>query len=73
LLSDRGGSLRRAYRAASLFGLVPGRVTFVIDKQGIVRHVSRSLFSAEHHITQSLDVVRRLVAESPKAATPEPP
>ena len=39
LLSDRDGSLRNAYRVPKTLGFLPSRVTYVIDKAGIVRHV----------------------------------
>lgn len=63
LLSDREGSLRKSYRVPKTLGILPGRVTFVIDKQGIIRHVFRALFSAEKHVTEALKVVRELVRE----------
>lgn len=54
LLSDRGGALRKLYGVPSTFGLVPGRVTYIIDKDGIVRHIFSSLFKAEKHIDEAL-------------------
>jgi thioredoxin-dependent peroxiredoxin len=35
LLSDTDGSVRRAYGVKKSLGLIPGRVSFVIDKQGL--------------------------------------
>src|SRR5258708_36209631 len=46
LLSDQGGSIRKLYGANTL-GVIPGRVTYVIDKQGIVRHVFSAMFAPE--------------------------
>jgi peroxiredoxin Q/BCP len=63
LVSDRDGALRKAYRVPKMLGIVPGRVTYVIDKQGIVRHVFSALFSAEKHIAEALKIVRELVDE----------
>ena len=37
LVSDEDGTLRKAYRVPKTLGLLPGRVTYVIDKQGVVR------------------------------------
>ncbi|GCE22945.1 peroxiredoxin [Dictyobacter kobayashii] len=54
LLSDKGGSVRKLYGAASVFGLLPGRVTYIIDKEGIVRHVFSSQLAAERHIDEAL-------------------
>src|SRR5262245_54171870 len=37
LLSDQGGTIRKSFGVPKSLGLFPGRVTYVIDKQGIVR------------------------------------
>ena len=44
LLSDQDGSLRKAYQVPKTLGILPSRVTYVIDKQGIIRHVFSALF-----------------------------
>ena len=61
LLSDQDGSLRKAYQVPKTLGIVPSRVTFVIDKAGIVRHVFSALFSAERHVAEALKIVQELV------------
>lgn len=63
LLSDEDGTLRAAYGVPKTFGLLPGRVTYVIDKQGIVRQVFNSQFFAGKHVTEALARVRKLAAE----------
>jgi thioredoxin-dependent peroxiredoxin len=60
LVSDQDGALRRLFRVPKTLGILPGRVTYVIDRQGIVRHVFNSQFSADRHVTEALEVVRRL-------------
>jgi peroxiredoxin Q/BCP len=60
LLSDEDGNLRKAFGAASTLGLLPGRVTYVIDKQGIVRHVFSSQFAAQRHVEEAIALVREL-------------
>jgi peroxiredoxin Q/BCP len=40
--------------------ILPGRVTYVIDKQGVVRHVFDSQLQATRHIDEALAVVRTL-------------
>ena len=61
LLADSDGSLRKAFGVPKALGLLPGRVTYVIDKQGVVRYVFSSQMSAERHVTEALKVVRELV------------
>lgn len=54
LLSDAGGAVRKRYGVPRTFGLLPGRVTYVIDRDGIVRHIFSNLFAAERHVTEAL-------------------
>ena len=65
LLSDQDGSLRKAYQVPKTLGILPSRVTYVIDKAGVVRHVFSALFSAERHVTEALAVVHELIREAP--------
>jgi peroxiredoxin Q/BCP len=60
LVSDKDGAVRRAFGVRKTMGLVPGRVTYVIDKQGVVRHVFSSLFAADRHVQEALEIVRGL-------------
>jgi len=60
LVSDTGGSVRKRYGVPATLGLLPGRVTFVIDRDGIVRHVFNSQLQATKHVDEALTVIRRL-------------
>jgi peroxiredoxin Q/BCP len=60
LLSDPDGSVRKSYGVKKTFGLVPGRVSFVIDKNGIVRHVFSSQSRATAHVGEALAVLKSL-------------
>jgi len=62
LVSDTEGKARRAFGVPKSMGLLPGRVTYVIDREGIVRHVFSSQFAADRHVNEALDVVRKLNA-----------
>jgi thioredoxin-dependent peroxiredoxin len=64
LLSDRDGSVRKRYGVSSVLGLLPGRVTFVIDKRGIVRHIFIAQFAAEQHVKEAMKVLQTLHRES---------
>lgn len=57
LLSDPDGSARRAYGVRKTLGLLPGRVTFVIDPQGVVRSVFRSQLRASAHQREALAAI----------------
>ena len=63
LLSDQGGHVRKNYGVPAVLGLLPGRVTYVIDREGAVRHVFNSMTHIGQHINSALEVVRQLQAE----------
>jgi peroxiredoxin Q/BCP len=59
LLADRGGQVRKRYGVPATLGLLPGRVTFVIDGAGVVRHVFNSQLDATRHVKEALHVLRK--------------
>lgn len=63
LASDTRGKLRKRYGVPTTLGILPGRVTYIIDKQGIVRHISSSHFAPETHITEALSTLKTLATE----------
>ena len=58
LLSDQGGKVRQQYGVPATLGLLPGRVTFVIDRDGVVRHVFNSQLAATRHVSEALGALR---------------
>lgn len=58
ILSDPDGSVRRLYGAGSalLFGTT-GRVTYLIDEEGVVRDVFSSIFRPIEHVRRARDWV----------------
>jgi peroxiredoxin Q/BCP len=54
LLSDERGKVRKLYGVPSTFGLFPGRVTYVIDREGVVRRIFSSQLSVEQHVGEAL-------------------
>jgi thioredoxin-dependent peroxiredoxin len=65
LLSDKGGQVRKSYGVPAALGVLPGRVTYVIDRQGTVRHAFNSMTNIGKHISDALEVVRELQADQP--------
>ncbi len=63
LVADAGGALRKAFRVPRLMGFMDGRTTYVIDKNGVVRHVFTAHFVANEHVEEALSVVRKLMVE----------
>ena len=62
LLSDNTGSLRRSFGVPKTFGLLPARVTYVIDQQGVVQLVFNNLLDGHAHVKEAETVVRSLAA-----------
>jgi thioredoxin-dependent peroxiredoxin len=62
LLTDSDGSAARAFGVKKSFGLLPGRVTFVIDKNGMIRNRFESLVRATRHVEDALEIVKSLSA-----------
>jgi peroxiredoxin Q/BCP len=62
LLSDEGGKLRKTYGVPSTMGIIPGRVTYVIDKDGIVKHVFNSQTEGEKHVTEAIATLKKISA-----------
>ena len=63
LLSDTHGTVRKLYGVSAFMGMLSGRVTFVIDKEGMVRHVFSDMRNAQRHITEALQVVQSIVQQ----------
>lgn len=57
LLADVDGTARAAYGTGKTLGLLPGRVTYVIDPEGTVRKVFSSQFGATKHHTEALAAI----------------
>lgn len=64
LLADADGQVQRRYGVTKTFGLIPGRVTFVIDRDGVVRHKFVSQLLLSKHIDEALKVVLDLRREA---------
>ncbi len=69
LLSDARGQVRRLYGVKATLGILPGRETFIVDKQGIVRHVFRSQLRVRQHIHEALAILRALDGRATIEAT----
>jgi peroxiredoxin Q/BCP len=60
LLSDGDGEVRKLYGATKILGLLPGRYTFITDKDGIIRYIFTSETDMKKHIDEALRVLRTL-------------
>ncbi|ALD20744.1 peroxiredoxin [Hymenobacter sp. DG25A] len=61
LLADEGGKVRKLYEVPrALLGIIPGRVTFVIDKEGVIQYIFNSLNRATDHVANAKQVLATL-------------
>jgi peroxiredoxin Q/BCP len=60
LLSDMKGEVRKLYGTYRILGLVSGRYTFIIDKEGVIRHVFSSETDMQKHVDEALRVLKEL-------------
>jgi len=58
LLSDTDNSVRKLYGVSTSLGIVPGRVTYVIDKEGVVKHIFSSQLHPAKHAKEALRALR---------------
>jgi peroxiredoxin Q/BCP len=65
LLSDRDGAVSALYGVEKTLGILPGRVTYVIDAAGIVRHVYASQLMVTRHSAEALEALRALRPVAP--------
>ncbi len=60
LLSDRDNKLRQLYGVPATLFILPGRVTYAIDKQGVVRHIFDSMMNFTGHVEESLKTLKEI-------------
>jgi thioredoxin-dependent peroxiredoxin len=67
ILSDDGGRVRKLYGVPSTLGILPGRVTYIIDTKGMVRHVFNSQTNPARHVEEAMKVLKAIGEEREKA------
>ena len=60
LLSDMGNKVRQLYGVPPTLWIMPGRVTYVIDKQGVVKHIFDSMLDFKAHISEALKTLEAI-------------
>ncbi len=63
LLSDVDNKVRQLYGVPPTMGIIPGRVTYIIDKKGVVRHIFNSQYQPEKHVQEALEMLKKLNEE----------
>lgn len=61
LLSDTDNKVRKLFCVPSnLFGLIPGRVTYIVNKKGEVVYIFNSQINAEKHVDEALRILQAM-------------
>jgi thioredoxin-dependent peroxiredoxin len=61
LLSDEGNKVRKLFGVPSnMFGSIPGRVTYIVDKTGTVVYVFDSQSQATKHVDEALRILKEM-------------
>ncbi|CAL9093906.1 unnamed protein product [Musa textilis] len=61
LLSDEGNKVRKQWGIpGDLFGTLPGRQTYVLDRKGVVQLVYNNQFQPEKHVEETLKLLQSL-------------
>lgn len=61
LLSDENKKVRRVFGVpGDMLGILPGRVTYIVDRDGIVRHVFNSQLNATKHVKEAIRILKQL-------------
>ena len=68
LLSDDGNNVRELYGVPSSMGIIPGRVTYIIDKKGMVRHIFNSQTQAQKHVEEAKKTLLEIEKEENSTA-----
>lgn len=63
-LADEDGEVRRLWHVPRTFGLFPGRVTYVLDQNLIVREVITAAVRASAHVNGARAAVRAILGAS---------
>lgn len=61
LLNDKGNVVRKLFGVKKTLGILPGRVTYVINKEGIVIHIFDAQFNFSGHIDEALDILKNSI------------
>ena len=61
LLADTDKKIRKLFGVpGNLFGLLPGRVTYIIDLNGKIRGIHNSQLNPVSHIEEALDLIKQM-------------
>ena len=60
ILCDENNSLRNKFGVPKVLGLLDGRVTYLVDSTGVIRHVFNDLINSTNHVTTALQILEEI-------------
>ena len=63
LLSDKSGALRKELNIPKTLGFLPGRTTFIVDPEGIIRKIYNSQIMFKRHSKNALSYLRGVITQ----------
>ena len=60
LLCDINNTLRRKFGVPKIIGFIEGRVTYIIDSNGIIVHIFEDLLNGPAHIKEAIKALKKL-------------
>ena len=60
LLCDINNTLRRKFGVPKTIGFIEGRVTYIIDSNGIIVHIFEDLLNGPAHIKEAIKALKKL-------------
>jgi len=60
LLADSNKKVRKLFGVPNFSGIIPGRVTYIIDKNGKIVYIFNSMKQAEKHIEKAKEILKSL-------------
>lgn len=71
ILADEGDEVRKAFNVPkAAFGFLPGRVTYVLDKNGDCVSAYNNLADAKSHVGAATEALAELKASAPASSNP---
>ncbi|SFO66654.1 peroxiredoxin Q/BCP [Chitinophaga sp. YR627] len=59
LLADKGNKVRKLFGVPKTM-FIPGRVTYVVDQQGVITYVFNNLTDGPKHVTEALTALKEI-------------
>tara|TARA_Y100001968_G_C18975272_1_gene534227 strand:- start:135 stop:584 length:450 start_codon:yes stop_codon:yes gene_type:complete len=60
LLCDQNNNLRKQFGVPKTLGIIEGRVTYIINSKGIIKHIFEDLLNGPAHIKEAIKALKKL-------------